>query len=73
MAGEATRVEEDGLKRSQVAGVQRSRIIAATFAACAEKGNLVAAMSMTALGDFEGLPTERELENFRAGHDEVER
>jgi AcrR family transcriptional regulator/DNA-binding MarR family transcriptional regulator len=31
-------VAEDGLKRSQVAGVQRSRIIAATFEACAEDG-----------------------------------
>jgi len=31
-------VAEDGLKRSQVAGVQRSRIVAATFQACAEQG-----------------------------------
>ncbi len=31
-------VAEDGLKRSQVAGVQRSRIVAATFGACAESG-----------------------------------
>lgn len=31
-------VAEDGLKRGQVAGVQRSRIVAATFEACAEEG-----------------------------------
>jgi AcrR family transcriptional regulator len=31
-------VAEDGLKRSQVASVQRSRIIAATFQACAQDG-----------------------------------
>lgn len=43
------------------------------LASCAAKGNLVAAMSMTALGDFEGLPTEAELGSFRAGNDEVER
>jgi 2-dehydro-3-deoxygluconokinase len=43
------------------------------LASCAEKANLVAAMSMTAFGDFEGLPTERELASFRAGNDEVER
>ena len=36
MAGEATSVEEEGLKRSQVAGVQRSRMLAATFQVCAE-------------------------------------
>ncbi|MFZ1927072.1 MAG: TetR family transcriptional regulator, partial [Solirubrobacteraceae bacterium] len=31
-------VAEDGLKRGQVAGVQRSRIVAATFEACAQEG-----------------------------------
>jgi 2-dehydro-3-deoxygluconokinase len=40
---------------------------------CAEKGNLVAALCVTALGDFEGLPTEAELGSFRAGNDEAER
>ena len=31
-------VAEDGLKRSQVAGLQRSRMLAATFEACAQQG-----------------------------------
>ena len=39
----------------------------------AESGNLVAAMSMTAFGDFEGLPTARELESFRTHTSEAER
>jgi AcrR family transcriptional regulator len=38
VAGETASVEEDGLKHSQVAGVQRSRMLAATFQACAERG-----------------------------------
>ena len=38
MAAETASAAEDGLKRSQVAGVQRSRIVAATFEACAEQG-----------------------------------
>jgi AcrR family transcriptional regulator/DNA-binding MarR family transcriptional regulator len=38
VAGETASVAENGLKRSQVAGVQRSRIIAATFEGCAEQG-----------------------------------
>jgi AcrR family transcriptional regulator/DNA-binding MarR family transcriptional regulator len=38
MASETLDAAEDGLKRSQVAGVQRSRIVAATFEACAEQG-----------------------------------
>jgi AcrR family transcriptional regulator len=38
VAGERASVKEETLKRSQVAGVQRSRIMAATFEACAEQG-----------------------------------
>ena len=40
---------------------------------CAESANLVAAMSMTALGDFEGLPTARELKSFRTHISEADR
>jgi AcrR family transcriptional regulator len=38
VASETADVEQEGLKRSQVAGVQRSRIVHATFEACAERG-----------------------------------
>src|ERR1700691_490635 len=38
VAGDMASVAEENLKRSQVAGVQRSRIVAATVASCAEHG-----------------------------------
>jgi AcrR family transcriptional regulator len=38
MAGDMASVAEESLRRSQVAGVQRSRIVAATVAACSEHG-----------------------------------
>jgi AcrR family transcriptional regulator/DNA-binding MarR family transcriptional regulator len=58
---------EDGLKRSQVAGVQRSRIIAATFQACAENG--AAALSVAEIVGRAGISRRTFYELFDSCED----
>ena len=67
MAGGTASVEEDRLKRSQVAGVQRSRIVAATFAACAEKG--AAALSVADIVGRAGISRRTFYELFDSCED----
>src|ERR1700735_1263177 len=60
-------VAEDGLKRTQVAGVQRSRIIAATFEACAEQG--AAALSVADIVGRAGISRRTFYELFESCED----
>jgi AcrR family transcriptional regulator/DNA-binding MarR family transcriptional regulator len=67
VAGETASVAEDGLKRSQVASVQRSRILAATFQACAERG--AAGLSVADVVERAGISRRTFYELFDSSED----